>query len=98
MSSIQAIENLINGYAISEDSSFLIPNTTEDFLAVRPSGNPISAQGLVGMFDSKDLVAESSELIKTHKIEIYGEIAYAVFTLNEIFSYKGNQNLSLIHI
>ena len=72
MSSTQAIENLINGYATSEDSSFLIPNATADFLAVRPSGNPISAQGLVGMFDSKDLVAESSELIKTHKIEIYG--------------------------
>ena len=34
MSSTQAIENLINGYAISEDSSFLIPNATEDFLAV----------------------------------------------------------------
>ena len=64
-------------------------------MAVRPSGNPISAQGLVGMFDSKDLVAESSELIKTHKIEIYGEIAYSVFTLNEIFSYKGNQNIDL---
>ena len=95
MSSIQAIENLINGYAISENSSFLIPNATEDFLAVRPSGNPISAQRLVGMFDSKDLVAESSELIKTHKIEIYDEIAYAVFTLNEIFSYKGNQNKDL---
>ena len=47
------------------------------------------------MFNSKDLVAESSELIKTHKIEIYGEIAYAVFTLNEIFSYKGNQNIDL---
>ncbi len=93
MSSIQAIENLINGYAISENSSFLIPNATEDFLAVRPSGNPISAQGLVGMFDSKDLVAESSELIKTHKMEIYGDIA--VFTLNEIFSYKGNQNKDL---
>ena len=92
MSSTQAIENLIDGYATSEDSSFLIPNATEDFLAVRPSGNPISAQELVGMFDSKDLVAESSALIKTHKIEIYGEIAYAVFTLNEIFSYKGNQN------
>ena len=44
------------------------------------------------MFDSKDLVVESSELIKTHKIEIYGEITYAVFTLNEILSYKGNQN------
>ena len=95
MSSTQAIENLINGYATSEDSSFLIPNATEDFLAVRPSGNPISAEGLVGMFDSKDLVAEASELIKTHKIEIYGEIAYAVFTLNEIFSYKGIQNKDL---
>ena len=95
MSIAQAIGNLINGYATSEDSFFLIPNATEDFLAVRPSGNPISAQGLVGMFDSKDLVAESSELIKTHKIEIYGEIAYAVFTLNEIFSYKGNQNIDL---
>ena len=88
MSNTKAIEDLINGYATSEDSSFLIPNVTEDFLAVRPSGNPISAKGLVGMFDSKDLVAESSELIKTHKIEVYGEIAYAVFTLNEIFSYK----------
>ena len=79
MSSTQAIENLINGYATSEDSSFLIPNATKDFLAVRPSGNPISAQGLVGMFDSKDLVAESSELIKTHKIEICDDFAYAGF-------------------
>ena len=39
MSSTQAIENLINGYATSEDSSFLIPNVTGDFLAVKPSGN-----------------------------------------------------------
>ena len=59
MSSTQAIKNLINGYVTSEDSSFLIPNATEDFLSVRPSGNQISAKGLVGMFDSKDLVAES---------------------------------------
>ena len=95
MTSTNAIENLINGYAASEDSSFLIPNVTEEFLAVRPSGNPISAKGLVEMFDSKDLVAESSQLIKIHKIEIYGEIAYSVFTLNEIFSFKGSQNKDL---
>ena len=93
--SIKAIEDLINGYANSKDSSFLIPNVTEDFLAVRPSGNPISAEKLVGMFDSKDLVAESSELIKIHKIEIFDEVAYAVFTLNEIFNFKGNQNKDL---
>ena len=95
MSKTQAIEDLINGYANSKDSSFLIPNVTEDFLAVRPSGNPISAEKLVGMFDSKDLVAESSELIKIHKIEIFDEVAYAVFTLNEIFNFKGNQNKDL---
>ena len=47
------------------------------------------------MFDSKELVTESSELIKTQKIEIYGEIAYTVFTLTEIFRYKGNQNKDL---
>ena len=57
MSSTQAIENLINGYATSEDSSFLIPNATEDFLAIRPSRNPMSGGWLVGMFDSKDCVA-----------------------------------------
>ena len=95
MLDIKAIEDLINGYANSKDSSFLIPNVTEDFLAVRPSGNPISAEKLVGMFDSKDLVAESSELIKIHKIEIFDEVAYAVFTLNEIFNFKGNQNKDL---
>ena len=33
MSSTQAIENLIDGYATSEDSSFLIPNATEDFFS-----------------------------------------------------------------
>ena len=95
MSNLKAIEDLINGYATSKDSSFLLLNITDDFLAVRPSGNPISAKELVGMFDSKDLIADSSELIKTHKIEICGDIAYAVFTLNEVFSYKGNQNKDL---
>ena len=95
MSDTKSIENLINGYADSKDSSFLITNVTEDFLAVRPSGNPISAKGLVEMFNNKDLVAESSKLEKIHKIEIFSEIAYAVFTLNEVFSYKGNQNNDL---
>ena len=95
MTDIKAIQDLINGYAKSENSSFLIPNVTKDFLAVRPSGNPISAEGLVRMFNNKDLVAESSELIKTHKIEIFEGIAFAVFSLKEVFSYKDNQNIDL---
>ena len=95
MSEIKAIKDLINGYANSKDSSFLIPNLTEDFLTFRPSKNPISAIKLIEMFNSKYLVAESSELIKIHKIETFVEVAYAVFTLNEIFSFKGIQNKDL---
>ena len=87
MSNIKAIEDLVNGFVRSEDSSFLIPNVTEDFLAKRPSGNPFPEKGLVGMFDSKDLVGELSELIKIHKIEIYDVLAYSVFKLNETFCY-----------
>ena len=92
MTNTKSIEDLIEGYSNSEDFSFLILNATEDFLAVRPSWNLISAKGLVGMFNSKDLVAESSALVKTYKMEIHGEQAYTVLTLNEIFSYKDNQN------
>ncbi len=44
MSSTQAKENLINGYTNCEDSSFLIPNAIEEFLAVRPSGIQIYEQ------------------------------------------------------
>ena len=95
MSDSQSIKDLINGYTASEDSSFLIPNVTANFLAIRPSGNPISAKGLVSMFDNKDLVAEKKELIKIHRIEISGIFAFAVFTLKEVFIYKGKQNKDL---
>ena len=51
MSNIKAIEDLINGYASSQDSSFLIPNVTEDF-GHKTKWISNSAKGLVGMFDS----------------------------------------------
>ena len=47
------------------------------------------------MFNSIVLIAESSALVKKNKIEINVEQAYAVLTLNEIFSYKNNQNKDL---
>ena len=95
MTNTKSIEDLIEGYANSKDSSSLISNETEDFLAVRPSGNRTPAKGLVGMFNRKVLVSEPSALVKTHKIDIYGEIASAVFTFNDIFSCKDNQNKDL---
>lgn len=89
------IEALIIGYTNSKDNSFLIPNTTNDFLGVRPSGNPITAEGLVEMNKSADLIVESSKLKKIHKIEANEDWGFAAFTLNEVFSFKGNLNNDL---
>ena len=59
----QQLESLIQGFADrAQNKTFLPANTTSNFLAIRPSGNPITAQGLAGMYDSDDLVFELSEL------------------------------------
>ena len=55
----------------------------------------LESYDVLGFNSQEELELEISKLIKTHKIEIYGEMAYAVFTLNEIISYKGNQNKDL---
>ena len=90
------IEALINGFANrSENKSFLISNVTDDFLAIRPSGNPITAEGLVGMYNNADLVVELSELVKIHRLEENSDWAFAAFTLKEVFNYKGDQNNDL---
>tara|TARA_Y100001970_G_C14259267_1_gene878357 strand:+ start:6626 stop:6814 length:189 start_codon:yes stop_codon:yes gene_type:complete len=52
---LQDIKGLVNGYASSEDRSFLLNNVTKDFFAIRPSRNPISAEGLLDIFDNSDL-------------------------------------------
>jgi len=92
----QQIETLIKGFANrAQNKSFLISNVTDDFLAIRPSGNPISAEGLVGMYDNADLVIEHSELVKIHRLEANSDWGFAAFTLKEAFSYKGDQNNDL---
>ena len=63
MTNTKSIKDLIEGYANSEDSSFLIPNATEDFLAVRPSGNPISAKGLVGTVSYTHLTLPTKRIV-----------------------------------
>ena len=90
------VEALIKGFANrAENKSFLLSNVSSDFLAIRPSGNPITAQGLVGMYENEDLVVELSELVKIHRLETYSEWGYAAFTLREEFIYKGEENNDL---
>ncbi|WP_269622621.1 DUF3804 family protein [Prochlorococcus marinus] len=92
----QQIEALIRGFANrAENKSFLLSNVTDHFLAVRPSGNPITAEGLVGMYNNADLIVELSELIKIHRLEANLDWGFAAFTLKEEFSYKGEKNSDL---
>ena len=92
----QQLEALIKGFADrAQNKTFLPANTTNDFLAIRPSGNPITAKGLAGMYDSDDLVIELSELVKIHRLEAYSDWGFAAFTLKEAFRYKGDLNNDL---
>ena len=66
----QQLEALIQGFADrAQNKTFLPANTASNFLAIRPSANPITVQGLAGMYDSDDLVIELSELVKIHRLE-----------------------------
>ena len=92
----QQLEALIQGFADrAQNKTFLPANTTSNFLAIRPSGNPITAQGLAGMYESDDLVFELSELVKIHRLEADSDWGFAAFTLKEAFSYKGDLNNDL---
>ncbi len=92
----QQIEALIKGFANRADNkSFLIANVTDDFLAIRPSGNPITADALVAMYSNEDLIVELSELVKIHRLEAYRDWGFAAFTLKELFSFKGEPNNDL---
>ena len=92
----QQLETLIKGFADrAQNKTFLPANTTNDFLAIRPSGNPITAKGLVGMYESDDLVIELSELVKIHRLEANSDWGFTAFTLKEAFSYKGDLNIDL---
>jgi hypothetical protein len=92
----QQLEAFIHGFAYRfQNKTFLPANTTNDFLAIRPIGNPITAQGLAGMYDSDDLVIELSELVKIHRLEANSDWGFTAFTLREAFSYKGDMNNDL---
>ena len=92
----QQLEALVQGFADrSQNKTFLPSNTTNDFLAIRPSGNPITAKGLAGMYDSDDLVIELSELVKIHRLETNSDWGFTAFSLKEAFSYKGDLNNDL---
>ena len=73
--------------------SFFLDNASPDFLFIRPGGNPIEAKSFQDMWPLGDLVLESAEVTKVHKLDFLGSnTAMCVFTLGSKFTYKGTQN------
>jgi hypothetical protein len=92
----QKITQLLDNFAANDYGEFLINNSTEDFLFIRPSGNPIDAMGFIKMKTSGDLVDGYSDIKKIHKLEFFSsDAAICVFTLRASFVYKGVQNSDL---
>ena len=72
---------------------FLRENGTKDFLFIRPSGNPIDADGLEKMTLCGDVIDNYSEIIDIQKLEFFSDInAMCVFTMRENMEYKGINN------
>ena len=88
-----AIKQLIEEFASKDRmGNYFLENATEQFLFIRPSGNPIDAVGFGKMFSTGDLTIQSSELIKIHRLDAFDQVAFAVFTMKGSFTYQGQTN------
>ena len=87
------ILSLLNEFANKEKmASFFVENATSDFLFIRPSGNPLDAEGFQQII-SGDVVQEKAEIAKIHRFENLSEnIIMCIFTLRSKFTYKGTPN------
>ena len=96
MTDKETILSLLNEFANPEKmASFFINNATSDFLFIRPSGNPINAEGFEKMI-SGDVVQEKAEITKIHRLEFLSDnVSLCIFTLGSNFTYKGTPNNDL---
>ena len=77
---------------IQKNGFLFIHNATSDFLFIRPSGNPINAEGFEKMI-SGDVVQEKAEITKIHRLEFLSDnVSLCIFTLGSKFTYKGTPN------
>ena len=93
MTDKETIISLLNEFANPEKmASFFNNNATSDFLFIRPSGNPINAEGFEKMI-SGDVVQEKAEITKIHRLEFLSDkVSMCIFTLGSKFTYKGTPN------
>ena len=68
--------------------------TLDSLVRIRPSGNPITPQGMAAMFGSGDIEPGQSKLIGVDSIRLLagGAAAVATYTHHSTFKYKGIPN------
>tara|TARA_S200000501_G_scaffold348006_1_gene362864 strand:+ start:228 stop:629 length:402 start_codon:yes stop_codon:yes gene_type:complete len=100
LSDEENIIQLLGNFTANDYGEFLLNNATEDFLFIRPSGNPIDASGFIEMRTSGDLSCDGyTDIKKIHKLEFFSDnVAMCFFTLISSFVYKDIQNSDLATI
>ena len=87
------IRSLLQEFAsATRTGDFFLDHGTDDFIFIRPSGNPLDAEGFSAMFQSGDLTVHDSELIALERLNFHANIAIAVFTMRGNFTYRGQHN------
>ena len=88
--------NYLDNFAANDYGEFLLNNATEDFLFIRPSGNPINVMGFIEMNTSGDISDGYCDIQTIRKLDFFSlDAAMCVFTLRSSFVYKGIQNSDL---
>mgnify|MGYP001361649373 FL=1 len=87
------IRSLLQEFAsATRTGDFFLDHGTDDFVFIRPSGNPLDAEGFSAMFQSGDLTVHDSELIALERLNFHANIAITVFTMRGNFTYRGQHN------
>mgnify|MGYP003344185676 FL=1 len=87
------IRALLNEFAsIERTGDFFLEHGTEDFLFIRPSGNPLDAEGFSEMFKNGDITIHTAEFVALERLNFHGNVAIAVFTMKGNFTFQGQAN------
>lgn len=66
----------------------------EGAVMIRPSGNPLTKTGFIGMMSSEDITYISDEVLKVEDVTVFagGQAAAFTYTTHSKFEYKGTPN------
>ena len=87
----QQVERVIRDMC-DKDHTVGIQHMAPNCVFVRPTGNPLDAQGWDAMMNNADVSVQASELFAINKLRISDNMAYVCYTSHSTFTYKGAQN------